>query len=291
MRKLILFILIAMVIFPLVTSAQVWRIESDWRYGQQVWYFPPNKGSLWDAHGPDVFKYLTHFVGADFDSAITNHDVEWIIIPTGDMDSSQVTHLDSVGGMIGLGAASTDSAGVQMQLHGENFAIDTALADSSTAAASIVYFGTRIYTAGDSGAGVIFGLVPEDASIISIDDIGVDDGITNGIYFEQMFCDTLFFVTERGGNETKTFLGEMEADTWDNGIPYELEFYYNMATGRVDAYKDGVLSASHTTDLPCYHASTTLLTPTFAFENGTGHAGGNTFIIDWLRVIQIRIPE
>lgn len=279
MKKITLFLGIMLIFLANYSFSQP-RVRSDWRLFNQVWYMDGNYESLYDAHGPDVFKYLDHYVTWDGDTTQVDgtYYSQWVVtrVEAG-TGNSQVVHIDSVGGRIKLNAAGNDNDGVQIQLDGESFLLD------SLTAGTIVYYGANVQFTTDSTFDAIFGLCITDETLIA--------GLTDGVYFrvrDDSAC--VEFVTEINSLETITSvigsLGGSNAGDIDTTVTYELEFYYDRANHSVRAYVNDVLAATHTEHVP----NDELLTVSAAYLNGRAGMQNEGLIFDWVRAIEIRIP-
>lgn len=280
-------LLLAILSMPVFGQGSAMNVGSDWRLGNIVYYDIKNIMSLIDATGPNVHKYITHFVSWDGDTTSSSilYDSEWITTERDTSfvrfcDSSRVYHIDSVGGAIKL-IGFDDTTGVQIQLRGESFKLDT-----SSIAYNILYFGARVLIDEDSTATAHVGLMPIDTLIIA------HDTTYDGIYFRmQDDSANAKFVTELNGSETETVIGTVANGGVSDSTWSKIEFYavWDGTEKGVYAFKDDSLVATHTTNQNiCTDEN---LTPTFAWRCGAVSMYNRGLIIDWLRVIQIRIVQ
>lgn len=272
--KISIFILVLVMVVAFDSSAQN-TIGSKWEMGALIYHEYGNYGSIYDAMGTNVTKYLDDFVYWDGDTLSTATFLNpWIISRSGATDSSIITHLDSLGGVICLGAGSDSADGVNLQLDGESFKLD------SLNTADIIYFGARLMIVEDSSVWANWGLTITDTKIF--------DGVSDGMYF-RMGDDsgTVSFVTESSNGEKTSLVGSIPAGTYTAGQYNIWEFYWDSRSSAVSVYRDGTFIATHTTQIP-YDEE---LTITFEYYNA---ANGLTAVqpemaIDWVRAVMIRV--
>jgi hypothetical protein len=126
-------------------------------------------------------------------------------------------------------------------------------------------FVTKLATDDASLAGVIAGL-----HITDTDPLG---GVSDGIYFRSALDSAdLYLVVEKNSTESTLLVGALE-----DAVETELEFYYDGASSRIEAYKDGVRVGS----LPLTNApDDEELALSFAIQNGSAVA--RTLTVDYI---------
>jgi hypothetical protein len=294
MKKIIIFITVLIFIIAPIGFTQV-NINSDWRYGNLVYYDVRNMNSLIDAVGPDVFKYITHFTDFEWDSSkvIARNLSAWRVIEADTMisgtysqigwtDSVSVYPIDSVGGVIKF-RASNDTTGIQIQLANESFKLDTL-----SIAANILYFGVRVNLEEDSTLTAFWGLLPRNDSVVIKN--GKTDRNYDGMYFRLLDDSAkVQFVNMLNGTSQMTNVGTVAASTFKDSTWYKWEFYasWNGSSKVVRAYRDNTLVATHTTNQ--YICTDEELTPTLVFKTGRSAMYSRGMLVDWLRIIQIRV--
>ena len=159
MKKIMLFTVALIIMIVPIAFGQYADMNSDWRYGNLVFYDASNRESIIDAIGPNVTKYIDHFIEFDGDTMQVNYYLtKWLITPVdvSGAGNSKILHLDSTGGMIKLNADTLENDGVQIQLDGESFRIDTSSSTSSIY--NVVYYGARVLMQSGTQMDAIAGL-------------------------------------------------------------------------------------------------------------------------------------
>lgn len=113
--------------------------------------------------------------------------------------------------------------------------------------------------------------------ITDTDPIG---GVSDGIYFRKLAAEAgLSLIIEKNAAESATVsIATLVADTW-----YEIEFYYDGASSRVQAYVDGTGAGS----VPLTNAPDDEdLALSFGFQNGSANA--STLTVDYIGAAQQR---
>lgn len=230
------------------------------RIGDAVaWYRGANRHRLVDAIGPNVVKYLEDFERSPLSAA--DSPLGWTVtLVEAGAGESTITCPDEVGGALLLTTDANENDGMNLQLDGESFEL--------TSGQRAVYFGVRVKANEAAQSDWLAGLCITDTDLLG--------GMTDGVYFEKLDGSTgISAVTEKDSTETQTdSLATFAADTY-----IELEFYWT--SGQVKFYIDGVLVATHTTNIP----DDEQLTPSLQFLAGS--AGAKTLTWDWIRAIQI----
>ena len=226
-----------------------------------VLYNDDNSNRWFDAFGPEVSKYVTHFehlpmVGADNPS-------DWTVTLTEGGASESTVALSTVrGGEMLITTDAQENDGVSMQVTGEAFAFDGQYP---------LYFGIKFKVNATTQNDFLVGL--------SITDTDILGGATDGLYFRKVdAATTVNLVLEKDSVESTTAVDVCVADVY---VIYE--FYYDGVY--LYAYVDGVLAATLTTASETNFPNDEVLTP--SIELLCGEAVAKTMTVDWLRVIQI----
>lgn len=225
---------------------------------QPVWYQGSNPHRLLWAVGPDVHVFDEDFLAPALASALlvgwTNTAVE-----AGTGTSTHIAQAKA-GGYLQWDAAANENDGLQSQAE-EGFKLE---------AGHPVHFRWIGNILEATQSDMLVGLCILDTSLLG--------GMSDGVYFRKVDGATaLTFVTETGSTETETTV----LDTIVKDTDYELEFYYD-GIGKVYAYLDGVLVATHTTHLP-----TTELAPSVAYLNGAATMQHKGLEVDRITVIRL----
>lgn len=222
-------------------------------------FWHTHKQRLIDAIGPDVVKFEDDFVV--FKSAAADALVGWTVtLVEGGAGETTVATQDGSGGELLITTDAADNDGANLQVIKESFEL--------TSGQSAVYFGIRLKSGEATQSDFLAGLCITDTDLLG--------GLTDGVYFRKVDASTsVSAVTEKDSTETEeTGVLTFAADTY-----YLLEFYFDGSSVRF--YVDGVLVATHTTNIP----DDELLTPSLHFL--TGNAAAETMTVDWIRAIQI----
>lgn len=187
----------------------------------------------------------------------SNH-VGWTQTAVG---SATVSVDDAAGGILKIVNSSADNDSVEIQNNGEYFKL---------VAGKPIWFEARVKASDATQSDLFVGLIITDTTI--------NGGVSDGVYFRKDDGDAnIDFCTEKNATETNTDTGaDLAADTW-----VKLGFFFDGA-GSVMAYVDGVLKATHTTNV-CDDEE---LAVSFAFQNG--EAVAKTGYIDYAKCVQIR---
>ena len=246
------------------------QTQSYWR-SQNFSYrdkdYSPAKGvSLWEtcpqlaALDPGVaFTFLDDFFQFKL---VSSDESGWISteIEAGTGDAA-ITSDDQAGGVLKVVTDDADNDGVQLQWNAENFKL---------ASGKPLWFEARVKFADATQSDFLVGLGITDTTLLG--------GLSDGVYFRKDDGDAnIDFVTEKNSTETAT---DTTADAADNTW-VKLGFWFDGASS-VYAYVDGVLKATHTTNI-CDDEE---LAVSFAYLNGA--AGADTFYIDYVKVVAIR---
>ena len=227
--------------------------------GNLVFHRDGHQHRLLDAFGPDVVKYVDDFTVSGL--AAADAPLGWTVtLVEAGAGESTITCPDEVGGALLLTTDANENDGINMQLDGESFEL--------TSGQTAVYFGARLKASEATQSDFLVGLCITDTDLLG--------GMTDGVYFRKVDGSTsVSAVTEKDSTETEaTGVLTFAADTY-----YELEWYW--VSGSVKFYVDGVLVATHTTNIP----DDEQLTPSLHFLAGATTA--KTLTLDWVRAIQI----
>lgn len=210
-----------------------------------------------DAIGGDVVKYIDDFVaGGGPDTAWNAWTVTRVEAGSGE---STITSGDTGNGTMLLTTDNADNDGLNCQLLGESFKLQTG---------KPLYFGARVQSISDATQSDLFiGLAITDTDILG--------GITDGIGFKKVdgSTDLTFAITKNSTTTTVSGLKTLAAST-----AYILEFYWD---GSLKVFVDGAYVAGPaTTNLPDDEE----LRVSVHFL--TGEAVAKTCAIDWIRCIK-----
>lgn len=212
-----------------------------------------------EAIGPGVIKYINDFVTSPLVAA--DSPLGWAVtLVEGGSGESTITCPDVVGGALLLTTDDAENDGITMQLDGESFQLSSA--------AKFVYFRITFRINDATQSDFFVGLGVTDTTPLG--------GITDAVYFEKQDGSTsISCVTEKDSTETQTD----DVGTVADGTDITLEFFFDGSS--VYFYVDGVLKATHTTNIPDDEA----LTPTVQFLAGA--AAAKTMQIDEIVAIQV----
>jgi hypothetical protein len=215
-----------------------------------------------DATGPDVIKYLAQrFINSGLASA--DAPVGWTItlVEAGGGEST-ITKPDGVDGGLLFTTDANEDDGINAQLKGEMFKLNTSC--------QALYFYARLQASDATQIDWLVGLCITDTTLLG--------GLTDGIYFEKLDGGTgISFVTEKDSTETQTDALATFAAATDT----ELEFFYDKAAATVYAFINGVQVAAHTANI-CDDED---LTPSLHVL--AGEAVAKTLALKDMRVVQI----
>jgi len=217
--------------------------------GVSLWETCPQLALLDPGVGYTYFEHFFNYVAAD-----------WAVTEIGAAGSEVLQ--DAAGGVLLITTDALDNDGVQIQKLGEAFI---------PAAGKPLWFETRIRlvtAAKHVESDLLVGLAITDTTVIP--------GRTDGIYFAKADGSALVgAVTEKASAATTTAgVLTLAAATW-----YKFGFFCD-GVSTCYLYVDGVLVATHTTNIPIVE-----LTPTFAVLNG--EAGATAWAIDYFKAVQI----
>lgn len=156
-------------------------------------------------------------------------------------------------------ASANENDGIQMQWPTEPFALTS---DDP------LHFGVKFQISEKTQSDAMIGIATVGTTALG--------GVTDGVYF--LTADgsaAMTFVNEKATTATSS-----AAMTLVDATDYWAEFVWNGTD--LKAYIDGVLVATHTTNLP-----TAVLTPTIAYLNGTGTMTGDGLTITQFYCVQI----
>lgn len=216
---------------------------------------------LIDAIGPNVIKYEDRFLNSGL--AAADAPLGWTVtLVEAGAGESTITKPDGVDGGLLFTTDAAEDDGIEIQLKGESFKLNTSC--------QALYFYAKLRANEATQLDFLIGLCITDTTLLG--------GMTDGIYFEKLDGGTgISFTTEKNSTETQSdSLATFAADT-----DVELEFFYDKATGTVYAYVNGTQVAAHTTNI-CDDED---LTP--SLQVLTGEASAHTLTLKHLRVIQI----
>lgn len=221
-------------------------------------FWEDHRKRIVDAIGSDVVKYVEDFVAGG--GGDTNWDAWTITRVEGGAGESTVTSGDTGNGTMLLTADANDNDGLNCQLLGEAFKLESG---------KPLYFGARIQSMSEATQSDFFiGLAITDTDVLG--------GVTDSIGFKKVdgSADLTFDVNK---NSTATNVAGLK--TLAASTAYILEFYYDGT--RLEVFVDGVSVATPAiTNLPDDEE----LRVTVQFLAGT--TGGMTLAVDWLRCIK-----
>lgn len=213
------------------------------------------------AVGPEVIQYDDRFVNSGL--AASDAPVGWTItlVEAGGGEST-ITKPDGVDGGILLTTDANEDDGINMQLDGESFKLNTSC--------RALYFYAKLRASEATQIDWLVGLCITDTTLLG--------GMTDGIYFEKLDGGTgVSCVTEKDSTETQTDA----VHTFAAATDVELEFYYDKDDASVEFFVNGVSVAKHTANI-CDDED---LTP--SVQVLAGSAAVRTLTLKHLRTIQI----
>jgi hypothetical protein len=217
-----------------------------------------------DAFGQNVTKYINDFTSGPATDAGFDSMGEWIITRVeGGAGESTITRIDGVGGKLRITSDAADNDGINMQLAGEAFKLETTRQ---------LYFGAFGVTLSEATQSDFFlGLAITDTDILG--------GVTDRIGFEKLDASTAVgFMVEKNSTETKS----SSLHTAVDATSFDLEFFYDGATAELFTFINGAsVTAPAITNLPDDEE----LSLSLQFLAGSVNA--KTFDVDLIRVIQI----
>jgi len=216
-------------------------------------------GQTWlDAIGPNVAKFLEHFVYTPFASADNLAGWTTTLVEAGAGETTVALTAGANSGVLLITSDAADNDGANLQVQGEAF----------KALTYPIYFGCRFQMSEVTQSDILFGLAITDTDALG--------GLTDGIYFRKVDASAvLTYVLEKNSTETITNSVTLVADTW-----YQVEFYFDGTN--IDFWVNGVLQTRPVTTNLC---DDEWLTDSIHFL--TGEAVVHTASIVWIRTIQI----
>lgn len=225
-------------------------------------YYDPTRQRWVDAIGVNVIKYIQDFVSLPVDDTTgdpTEFTITVVEVGAGDSTAALDT---SAGGKLIITTAANEDDGLNMQLKGEAFKLESA---------KPCYFGIKLQVSDATQSDLLVGLCITDTTLLG--------GMTDGVYFECLDGSTdINFVLEKNSTETTS---ASAVGTLANATDVTLEFLWDGTY--VNCYVDGVEQTRLAiTNLP----DDEVLTPSIHFL--AGEAAAKTCSVEWLRVIQLR---
>lgn len=216
---------------------------------------------IYDAKGPNVIKFEDRFLKPLLTAADSPVDYTVTLVEAGAGEST-ITKPDGVDGGLLFTTDANEDDGINFQLKGEPFKINTNC--------QALYFYARLQASEQTQIDWLVGLCITDTTLLG--------GMTDGIYFEKLDGNTtMSCTTEKNSTETQTdSIGTFAAAT-----DVELEFFYDKNTGAVEFYVNGALVATHTTNI----VDDEDLTP--SLQVLAGSAAARTLTLKEIRAIQI----
>jgi hypothetical protein len=216
---------------------------------------------IYDAIGGNVIKFSDRFLKPLLTAADSPLDWNVTLVEAGAGEST-ITKPDGVDGGLLFTTDAAEDDGIEIQLKGEAFKVNTNC--------QALYFYARLQASVNTQIDWLVGLCITDTTLLG--------GMSDGIYFEKLDGNTtMSCTTEKNTNETQTdSIGTFAAAT-----DVELEFFYDKNTGAVEFYVNGTLVATHTTNI----VDDEDLTP--SLQVLTGEAVSHTLTLKEMRVVQI----
>jgi hypothetical protein len=229
-------------------------------------YSPTQRASLWESC-PQLAALdpaVAHVFFDDFYDLLDGTTV-WIYTEVG--AGGAISQPDGAGGICRLTSDALDNDSVQIQKIGEAFKLATGKPLWFEARVKLVTAAKHVQS------DILVGLAITDTTLLPIGSLPTD-----GVYFRKDDATDLFgAITNKNSTETATaaVLAFVAATFYKFGIFFD-------GAGTVYFYVDGVLVATHTTNIPDDEE----LTPSIAYMNG--EAGACAIDIDYVKVVQIR---
>lgn len=168
---------------------------------------------------------------------------------------------DAAGGVLLCTTDDAENDGVNFQLKGESFKL---------ASGKALWFEARVAASDATQSDFLVGLAVTDTDLLG--------AVTDGVYFRKVDGSaSVAFVTEKDSTETST----AAVHTAANATYVRLGFWFD-GNGSVFAYVDGVLVATHTTNIPDDEELRV------SFQYLTGATGVDTFGVDYIKAVQVR---
>jgi hypothetical protein len=215
---------------------------------------------IYDAIGGNVIKYIDRFMKPVL--AAADAPVDWTVtLVEAGAGESTITKPDGVDGGLLFTTDAAASDGINIQLKGEGFKLNTNC--------QALYFYARLQASEATQIAWLVGLCITDTTLIG--------GMTDGIYFKKADdATTMTANTDKNSTITSTNVGAFAAAT-----DIELEFFYDKNTGAVEFYVNGTLVATHTTNI----VDDEDITP--SLQVITGEAVSHTLTLKEIRAVQI----
>jgi hypothetical protein len=231
-------------------------VRSEWRHGQLV-YWDTHRHRVVDAVGDAVSKF-EFGPGAPTDDT-TGEPTQFTVTEVGTNTNVNASVAGTTGAALLMTTGATEDNGSNLQLKGENFALN---------AANDLYIGATFTINDVDETDLFFGFAVTDTDLLG--------AVADAIYFESLDGSAaLACVTEKDSTETTT----SAVGTLVDATAIRLEIYCAGLT--VYFYVDGVLVATHTANV-CDDEE---LTPSIHFL--TGEAAANTALVTKFRAFQI----
>lgn len=226
-------------------------------------YYDDRYENRWlEAIGSNVVKWELP-VGVPKDDT-TNDPSEFVNTEGG---TNTILSSTTVGDRLIITTGGTEYNGVNLQVHGSAFKLESGLP---------LYFGARIAMQNGAKGDYLIGLCEVDTTLLATataHGLAVTD---DGVYFYQLNDATaMIFVNELGGVEGAIATGV----TTGSGAYHDYEFYWDGSVLYV--YVDGVLVGSVASGL-----ADQALTPSINVR--AGDDGAEILYVQWMKAIQIR---
>ena len=237
-------------------------VHSTYRNGALV-FWDTRQDKWLDAVGKDVWKYDNHFTDPSLASALldgwTNTAVE-----AGTGSSTHIAKTaDSTLGVLRWDSAANEDDGIQSQLMGTAFKLDSG---------NPCYFGARVALVEKTESDMFVGLAIADTSILA----GLPDDII-GFTTTDADANVNYLVRESGtGAIVDTAVDFVDATF------ITLEFFWDGTTAYF--YVDDTFIASTATNIP----DDVFMRVSVAHLNGTGSSQHDGVDVDWIRCISLR---
>lgn len=210
------------------------------------------------AVGPDVFRFEHDFVQGPGLSATALGDQATVTA----VGTSPVVFTDMAGGALLLTTGGTENDGLNIQFLGEAFHL-------ASAGIRLLHFHARFKISEVLQSDFFIGLCDTDTDILASADDSIGFRKVDG-------SAAVSFVAEKGGTETTAAAFTAANDTF-----VEVEFYYDQASGTLEAFVNGTsIGFIAVTNLPDEEQRVSV-------QFLTGEGGAKTMTIDFIRVTQI----
>lgn len=222
-----------------------------------------NTWQWYDAAGPEVVKYVTHFEALATDDT-TGDPTEFTqtVVEVGAGDSTAVL-TTTKGGALLMTSAGNENDGVQLQLKGEAWQLNTS---------HQCYFGVQFAINDVDQVDALLGLAMTDTTLLG--------GVDTAVYFRTVDeSATLQFVVEKNNTESATNVA-----TLTDATNVTAEFFWDGTN--ITAYINGTQAASVATTDAAFPDDEVL---TLSLAMLTGEATANTLTVEWVRAIQVQV--